>query len=78
MGDIPDDNERRRLGLDTQITRRDFVNGAPLALDKIKDIKVVRTATGGNTVYQAWCACARGNCPLTRAGANAARCEAHC
>ena len=28
MGDAPDDNERHRLGLDTQITRRDFVNGA--------------------------------------------------
>ena len=28
MGDVPDDNERRRLGLDTHITRRDFVNGA--------------------------------------------------
>src|SRR3984957_16633165 len=28
MGDVPDDNERRTLGLDTQITRRDFVNGA--------------------------------------------------
>src|ERR1700730_11904844 len=28
MGDVPNENERRRLGLDTQITRRDFVNGA--------------------------------------------------
>jgi hypothetical protein len=28
MGDVPDENERRRLGLDAQITRRDFVNGA--------------------------------------------------
>jgi spermidine dehydrogenase len=28
MGDAPDDKERHRLGLDTQITRRDFVNGA--------------------------------------------------
>ena len=28
MSGEPDDNERRRLGLDAQITRRDFVNGA--------------------------------------------------
>ena len=28
MGGEPDDNERRRLGLDAPITRRDFVNGA--------------------------------------------------
>src|SRR5690242_15997628 len=27
MGSELDDNERRRLGLDAQITRRDFVNG---------------------------------------------------
>ncbi len=28
MADVPDDEERSRLGLDTPITRRDFVNGA--------------------------------------------------
>jgi spermidine dehydrogenase len=28
MADAPDDEERNRLGLDTPITRRDFVNGA--------------------------------------------------
>src|SRR5580693_4760302 len=28
MADVPDDEERNRLGLDTPITRRDFVNGA--------------------------------------------------